>query len=208
MAVLDKACSQCKISKPLIEFGTDNKNNDGYRASCKTCFNKNRKNHYYNNRENPEFVARIIIKKCKERLKQKRAREIRQQTGKEANVSEILLTDDDFNIDVEWVLNKRDEQQNKCAYSGMSMQWSIGYIDDGKRLNPYVVSIDRIDSSRGYTKDNCALVCWKSNCFKSDGDLDEMLEFATAIELKLTVPELSDITRQILSFPAYSQTIF
>ena len=33
----------------------------------------------------------------------------------------------------------------------------------GHRTAPFKASIDRIDSTRGYTRDNCRLVCWFVN---------------------------------------------
>ncbi len=36
------------------------------------------------------------------------------------------------------------------------------------------ISIDRIDSSKGYTPDNIVVVSWKANRLKSNATLDEM----------------------------------
>lgn len=46
-------------------------------------------------------------------------------------------------------------------------------------------SIDRVDSSKGYTKDNILIVSWKANRLKSNATLDEMrklYEFYSTIQ--------------------------
>jgi len=47
---------------------------------------------------------------------------------------------------------------------------------DDNRCNPNKLSIDRIDSVRGYTEDNVQLVRWRANCMKSDMLLDPYKE--------------------------------
>lgn len=53
-----------------------------------------------------------------------------------------------------------------------------------KRLSP---SIDRIDSRKGYTKDNIIIVCWRANSLKKDATLDELkqlVDFYSKLESK------------------------
>lgn len=38
----------------------------------------------------------------------------------------------------------------------------------------YSPSLDRIDNSKGYTKDNCMFMCRRANTIKSDSTLDEL----------------------------------
>lgn len=37
-------------------------------------------------------------------------------------------------------------------------------------------SLDRIDSSKGYTKDNVQVISWRANNLKSDGSLEEFIK--------------------------------
>ena len=151
--------------------------------TCKTCKNKSARSKYDLNKSNPASIARNIVKRAKQRLKEKKAKIILETTGMVIASSNLDLSADDFDITPEWCLEQRDKQLNRCTYSGLEMIWAIGYMADGLslRLNPYVVSIDRVDSTKGYTKDNCVLVCWKVNAFKSDGNAQELLEFSMAI---------------------------
>ena len=49
--------------------------------------------------------------------------------------------------------------------------WEWEAIEGG---NPNKPSIDRIDSSRGYTKDNVVIVSWRVNDLKADASIKEL----------------------------------
>jgi hypothetical protein len=65
------------------------------------------------------------------------------------------------------------KQEGKCAKTGVEM----GRIGD-KWTSP---SIDRIDSSRGYEKDNVQWVCWRYNDAKSNMNDDEFVAMCLAV---------------------------
>ena len=69
-----------------------------------------------------------------------------------------------FDLDNAFVTNLWEQQQGRCARTGVEM----GRIGD-KWTSP---SIDRIDPSRGYERDNVQWVCWRYNDAKS-GMTDE-----------------------------------
>lgn len=63
-------------------------------------------------------------------------------------------------------------QQGKCAYTGLPLN------SDAFMFKP---SIDRIDSSRGYTRDNVAIVCLSINYAKSVIDIDRFIQWLLEI---------------------------
>ncbi len=60
---------------------------------------------------------------------------------------------------------------NFCPYLGIEISHVTGL---GKR-RPGSPSLDRIDSSKGYTKDNIIVCSWRANFLKCDGTLEEMM---------------------------------
>lgn len=48
-----------------------------------------------------------------------------------------------------------DESEGRCALTGLAFDLEKG----GWARRPYAPSLDRIDSSKGYTFDNCRIVC-------------------------------------------------
>ncbi len=185
-----KICSQCGLKKSLEEFAFENKELNQRRANCKDCKNAASKKTYEETRDDPESVARRIVKKCKEREKYRLAKFI-QRRDNLSELPDVELTDKDFNIDYLWVLQQRDAQNNRCYYTGLEMVWSTGLIDDIKRMNPYAVTVERLDSTRPYVQDNCVLACWRANCMKGDGTYDEMILFATSILNKHVIEKYS-----------------
>lgn len=65
-----------------------------------------------------------------------------------------------FDINIDDVLLLKDLQNNKCKYSGREFVWKINTKNK--------TSIDRIDSSKGYTKNNIQLVCFEVNQAKNN----------------------------------------
>lgn len=51
-----------------------------------------------------------------------------------------------------------------CSVTGVKLSWD--WNDKGR--NPWRPSIDRIDPSKGYVKDNVRVVCWAYNAAKNE----------------------------------------
>ena len=63
-------------------------------------------------------------------------------------------------IDKEWILNQFEANNGRCAISGL---W-FDFDNEAKyRRRPWIPSVDRIDSTKSYTPDNCRLVCSAAN---------------------------------------------
>ncbi len=77
-----------------------------------------------------------------------------------------------FDLDEKFIKELEIKQDNKCIYSGISFDPTI---------EEYSMSIDRIDSSRGYTKDNVQLVCVCVNTMKLDLKESEFFDFIKLI---------------------------
>lgn len=73
----------------------------------------------------------------------------------------------------EEALHQWEIQEGKCALSGAPLQ------SEGN--SPYTASLDRIDSSKGYTADNIQWICWIVNKMKMDWSQDEFLSWVQAI---------------------------
>ena len=78
-----------------------------------------------------------------------------------------------YNLSIEWLLNLLDAQDFKCSLTGAILRDSPEFS-----RNPWGMSIDRIDSSMGYTTDNCRVVCYAANAAMNEWGLDLFHELA------------------------------
>jgi hypothetical protein len=111
----------------------------GKHIRCEECLSKRRKQNigYYNKiKGNHSLKTRCLwlISYAKKRAKKKNA---------------------EITIDVDWLINQIELQKNKCILTNKS------FIIE--HSSPWCPSIDRIDSSKGYTKENCRIVAWCVN---------------------------------------------
>ena len=82
----------------------------------------------------------------------------------------------EFDLDIEFLENIIKKQENKCYYSGIELQF--------KRLGPYTASIDRLNSSKGYTKDNITFVIGAVNTMKNDLSEEEFFKIIKSVYKK------------------------
>lgn len=80
----------------------------------------------------------------------------------------------EFSITIDDLMRLWDEQNGLCAYTGFPMTHHRG----SRMTN---ASIERIDSTRGYTPDNICLIQTKVNSMKMNTPLGEFIEMAEAI---------------------------
>lgn len=86
---------------------------------------------------------------------------------------ECLMTLDDLKS--QWII-----QSGKCIYSGVNLRLPT---PRNKNNDPiYTASLDRIDSSQGYTKDNIQFVSIAINHAKSNMTHEQMLEFCSVLK--------------------------
>lgn len=155
-----KRCNCCKVEKPLEEFSKLHCAKDGRAYQCipcgrqKTKFYRDKNRAQYNlnqqatRRTEKGFIAQLLHG-AKTRAKQK---------GFEYNLSEDFIQN---------LLTKIDY---KCQVTGQEMTLDArGH----KQKNLRKVSLDRVDSLKGYTEDNVQLVCWAVNLMKNSMTDDE-----------------------------------
>ena len=93
----------------------------------------------------------------------------------------------EFTITKEFVKELYEKQNGLCALTGWKLTVAPTQRQVGCLRNPFELSIDRIDSSKGYTPDNVQLTGQWVNKLKSAGDNDHglmMCDIIGALSLK------------------------
>lgn len=183
-------CSICKISKPVECFHKNKRVARGYQFWCIDCrkeWLKKRRaemtpEEIDKMRARDQRLSAATYKKRKDGLLPPMKRLTREE--KHASIgwraSNILYTAkkrqreqfEPFSIDRAWIMEKL--KRGKCEKSGLDFDFTA---PDGSRRNPFSPSLDRIDNSKGYTKENCQIVCTIYNLAKSDYDENLFIQF-------------------------------
>ena len=108
---------------------------------------------------------------CRTKARAARPSGIRKKYAKSARERGI-----DFDLTREWI--ESNFLTDVCTVSGIELYYGPD------EWHPRKATIDRIDSSKGYTMDNCRVVCLAVNTALSTWGLDEFLPIARGIAQK------------------------
>lgn len=160
-------CLDCRIEKPLNEYSTNGVFADGvirYRRLCKKCAGARVKKNYYKNKARTtakrgasyqSYICTLVNKTAARR-------------GKLAYAL--------YNIDAAYLIELFEQQAGLCALTGRAMTWITG---KGRVMTN--ISVDRIDSAKGYERGNIQLVCLQANIMKQDLDLAVLVDWCRAV---------------------------
>lgn len=156
---IEKQCTYCKQVKPLSDFykvaGTQ-RSRDGYRNQCKPCHQE-----YQNTAANRAETAARYYRKRKE---SDPALFMWKQAKHRAKY--------DYN-NMEFSIEVADIQiPETCPYLG------VAFVPLDKDLG---YSLDRIDSAKGYTKDNIRVISYMANKMKNNATEGQLVAFAKGV---------------------------
>lgn len=147
-----KTCFKCKKTKEISLFFKHKQTSDGYHSWCKGCCNVGNIKSRAKVYSTIEGRAKIFLQSCK------------RSAVKRKQIFDLQLLD---------IVSFWNKQNKMCAYSGVEMT-----LEPGK-LN--TVSVERINSSVGYTKENTVLVCHIVNRMKSDFKYEEFYQYCSNV---------------------------
>lgn len=142
-----KTCFKCKTNKSWDLFFKHAATSDGYHSWCKECCKDGNSRSRTKLNSTIEGRAKVFLRNAEKSAKKR---------------------NQEFSLTIADVVNCWIAQLGICAYSGRKMTLLHGQLE--------TVSIERIDSKIGYTKDNTILVCQAINRMKSDFGFEDFYE--------------------------------
>lgn len=94
-------------------------------------------------------------------------------------ISRAKRTNIPCDIDTEFIIDLLKKQQYKCALSGLPL--STSKVNTKMYSDPNTVSIDRIDPTKGYMKNNVRLITFMANSCKGRWTDKQVLEFCHGV---------------------------
>lgn len=156
-------CTCCEKWLPETKFSKDSSNLHGNRGGrCQQCKDCQRKKYYAERQRLLENDFAALRYKLNQALKSARRR------AKQYNRF--------IDIDMEYMFYLWQKQKGKCALTGVDLTYKFyeGRVNSN-------LSIDRIDSTKGYVKDNVQLVCMAANQMKNDLSMDEFIQMCESV---------------------------
>lgn len=154
-----KQCSKCLEIKPRSEYSKSPRGKNGLRSNCKSC-DRVRCRKWKD--KNPEKVIAANLRRDSKRKENPKAEMLR-RAKKRSNVRNL-----DFSITEEDI-----EIPANCPVFGEPLEFS-----NSRSINRFAPSLDRVNPSLGYVKDNIEVISYKANAMKSDATSEELQLFA------------------------------
>lgn len=194
-------CYTCKADKPETDFGWQEKSTKrhGQCKLCKSAYNHARylryrdkirassKEHYEANKAAVKVRAKRYYEGNKDAIKVKAKlyyslvtfpdvkSYLRRILSKKRHRSK--KGGPETTVTLEYLVNLWNKQEGVCVLSGRKMIWKVQPDSNTTVHSPDVISVDRIDQSRGYVPGNVRLVCWRVNTFRGHFSDAELIEF-------------------------------
>jgi hypothetical protein len=191
-----KVCPNCGEEKRSSEFAKHKNRKDGLSVWCRACNNVSSKLLYSRNIIEIRKKHKEYWENNKDRIKARRA----ELTSK----ARILLNTMKSNArkrgfpEPEWTL----EDIEYILTNGRCEKTNIAFtLRNGTKANknPFGASPDRIDNTKGYTKDNVQWVCWIYNQMKADYSEEDLATFVDAL-VKAELDRKDDVIKRRLGF--------
>ena len=162
-----KKCDHCGLVKPITEMVKKRKRSkiQGVRPMCLDCDRIKCNLNYSLKRDHVLLLDR-------KRRENPVSRAKRLFNGIRGRAKEFGM---EFNLTSDWIEKKCVD--GVCEVTGIEFVFSL----DGVRRNLFAPSVDRVDSRKGYTKDNCKLVLLGYNLAKSDSTHEDVVRIARGL---------------------------
>lgn len=157
---MNRTCYKCKVTKSILEYYKDKTMSLGHSRLCKDCT------------------------KVKSKLRKRDLPQIQEyRTTKRGHLSALLglavqrakHRKLEYNLTLDYICSIAEPT---CPILGIELEYGYGQLIGKKTVTANSPSLDRLDTSKGYTIGNVQVVSYKANTMKSNATNIELTRFA------------------------------
>jgi hypothetical protein len=156
-----KQCNTCQEHKALFEFSKNKASADGLQYRCRSCDKK------YQHKRREENKEASLDYDRKYQAKRRQDFDFRLKMLLNASKQRAVLKKREHTLTLEDI-KELYPIDGKCPVFGFDLQFNSGGF---RETSP---SLDRIDSNKGYTRDNVQVISWKANRLKSYATVEDL----------------------------------
>jgi hypothetical protein len=182
--LIELPCSRCQTLKPEEDFHVDRTRHSGRRYMCRPCISAWR---------SEQRLANPLKFQQWENAASVRKRAARRQNPKERWVTNVY-----FNAKARakhsmrpFTLTKDDIRALAAITTHCPLLECTLRYDNSRALTPNAATLDRKDSQKGYTPDNCWIISFKANRSKNNLTLRQIERLAKNLREQLGLQEPS-----------------
>lgn len=143
-------CADCEQILPFECFNKCHIRSNGLQRFCKKCRSKHRKEYDIYLKSNEEMRKDICLRRILSGAKGR---------AKKRNM--------EFDLNIDWF------KKNLLEYCPI-LGTKFTFMERGEKSYGSSPSLDRIDNSKGYTKDNVIIISYRANAIKRDANINEL----------------------------------
>jgi len=152
-----KRCPACKLELSTEHFSSNKTTKDGLTGTCKICKQNMNKRYLSTFNSHMNYIFSAIINRA------------------ERKKLSVEITKDD-------IISLYYKQNGICVLSGKRMLFEHNKNETNQSIvNPWNISVDRLDSSKGYSIDNIQLICTIINMTKGKLSNLKLYQYASRI---------------------------
>lgn len=181
-----------------MEFYSDNRASDNCQSKCKKCWNIKQKEYRKKNWHVLYPKHKILLKKWREENPEKNKQIVKNYRDKYKGIQKnYRKTSKGVTNSIYYGAKQRAAQRNMpfdlekseilkkveigiCELTGIAFDYKSDAKAGYGRRRPYTPSIDRIDNSKGYTKENCRIIISAMNIALNEWGEEMFLKLAQA----------------------------
>lgn len=163
-----KQCRKCKELKPWAEYYRDKAAKTGLMTICKICSKEECRVWAQKNKTQRFQYGRRLYARQRATMLCRNARQRARRKG-------LAYDLDDHIQEIQLIIDN-----GCCELTGIPFDTTYRYGTHRMPINPRSPSLDRIDPTKGYVRDNVQVVLSAVNVMKSNWGMDEVVEIVSA----------------------------